>query len=92
MSVGIKHWSTLDKIVSPVNSSLEQGIVNIPNALALRFALRPELTYDLPLTSRLILTPSIGYDAPLTSVDIDQNWKASSAYGAIALRYAIGSF
>ena len=67
--------------------------VPIDGANSIRFAIRGELTYDILLTSLFVLTPSVGYDNPFTKVDnTDRNWMAFSLYGAIALRYAIGSF
>ncbi len=94
LSVGIKNWSTFTKSSTATSSdgtqSTEVDISSIEDATGLRIALRPELTYDIPLSGLWILTPSLGYDAPLTKVDQDFNWSASSAYGAIALRYAFG--
>ena len=69
------------------------SVTNIDGINAFQFDLRFELTYDIPLAQRWILTPSVGYDSHFTKVDsTSRNWWASSAYGAIALRYAIGSF
>jgi len=69
------------------------SVTNIDGINAFRLAIRFDLTYDIPFFSRLILTPSVGFDKPITKVDnTSRNWWASSVYGAIALRYAIGSF
>jgi hypothetical protein len=68
----------------------ETTVSNIDGINQIRIAIRTELTYDIPLFTRLILTPSVGYDSPLTKVDnTDRDWWARSAYGAIALRYAL---
>ncbi len=89
-SIGIKYSAIFDPSSTPPKHFGTLGVVN--DALALRFALRPEITYDMPLSALWIITPSLGYDAPLTKVDQNSNWSASSGYGAIALRYAFGSF
>jgi hypothetical protein len=68
------------------------SVSNIDGINAFRLAIRFDLTYDIPLFTRMILTPSVGYDAPLTKVDnTDRDWTARSLYGAIALRYAFGA-
>jgi hypothetical protein len=86
--------TVFDSVDSHLNTTgKSQNIVsNIEGINQIRIAIRTELTYDIPIGSRLEVTPSVGYDAPLTKVDNTQrNWWASSEYGAIALRYAFGS-
>jgi hypothetical protein len=81
------------------NSSLYLDTINPHSAISninglnkIRIAFRPELTYDIPFLSRWILTPYAGADIPLTKVDnTSRNWTVTSAYVAIALRFAIGS-
>ena len=94
LSAGIKTSSIFDMTIKITGASPTSYIYpsSVTSASALRIALRPELTYDIPFATRWLLTPSIGYDAPLTKVDAAENWWANSLYGAIALRYAIGSF
>jgi hypothetical protein len=94
LSVGIKTSSIFDKTITTTGASPTSYVYpsSITSASVLRLALRPELSYDIPFATRWLLTPSIGYDAPLTKVDAAENWRANSLYGAIALRYAIGSF
>jgi hypothetical protein len=90
VSVGLKYSAIYEPSSVPLKHFGTLGVIN--DALDLRFTLRPELTYDIPLSAQWVLTPSLGYDTPLTKVDQNTNWSASSAYGAIALRYAINSF
>jgi hypothetical protein len=62
-------------------------------ATSLRIAARAQFTYDIPLTDNgsWTATPTVGYDFPFTKVDdSNRSWSASSAYGAVALRYFIG--
>jgi len=90
LSIGIKHEANFVWDYSPRPPNYPVGdATSITDADALRLALRPELTYDLPLTEAWILTPFVGYETPLTKVNADENWTASAWYGGLALRYAI---
>ena len=91
---GLKMGQTFIKSVTASFSSPDttQTIIAdaaIGSASALRLALRPEITYDIPfLNNRFVLTPFVGFDAPLTQVDQAENWTASAWFGGIYLRYA----
>lgn len=90
LSIGVKYKSDFWKSVWSWNQ--QQPAISssaIPSANAIRLALRPELTYDLPLNHAWVLTPFAGYEVPLTKVDPTENWWASAFYGGLALRYAI---
>jgi len=90
LSIGIKYEANFVWDYSPRPPNYPVGdAATIATADALRLALRPELTYDLPLTETWILTPFAGYEFPLTKVDPTENWWASALYGGLALRYAI---
>jgi len=88
LSIGFKNEADFWKSVS-VTPQTSTNASSITTAQSLRLALRPELTYDLPLTHAWVLTPFAGYEFPLTKVDPSENWWASALYGGLALRYAI---
>ena len=88
LSIGIKNEADFWKSVSiPPQTAI--SVSSITTADALRLALRPELTYDLPFTDKWMLTPFAGYELPLTKVDPTENWTASALDGGVALRYAL---
>ena len=106
LSAGIPLTVTLNKTVTVSASSGQppQGSVNqktnsvgVPDAsdgvtTGIRFAIRAQFDYDIPLTGdgSWTLTPAAGYDQPFTKVDNSaKNWTASAAYGSIAIRYMI---
>ena len=88
LSIGVKWEADFLKSVSDEDQAITNASA-ISTANALRLALRPELTYDLPFTDSWVLTPFAGYELPLTKVDPTENWWASALYGGLTLRYAI---
>ncbi len=99
VSVGLKLTSSLNKTVtvsaadagSGLQSSTQTNSVPDAGASSIRFAVRGQFTYDIPLSPTWIATPMVGYDFPFTKVDnTDKSWTASSAYAGIALRYFLG--
>jgi hypothetical protein len=76
---------TTNNLDVPINKVSE--LYPIPSVASFRLALRPELTYDIPIRSQWLLTPSIGYDAPITKVDPSLNWTANSLYFGLAVQY-----
>ncbi|MFI5201497.1 MAG: hypothetical protein ACHQNE_03840 [Candidatus Kapaibacterium sp.] len=89
LSIGVKWGADFLKSVSDNQGQSVTNASAITTADALRLALRPELTYDLPFTDSWVLTPFAGYELPLTKVDDTENWWVSALYGGLALRYAI---
>lgn len=93
MSLGLNVGSHITKTVTYYTTSIgfhDQTFVEpIDGVRAVRMALRPELLYDIPLTSSLLLTPGVGFDYPLTQVDRSRAWIANSAYAGIALHFAV---
>ncbi len=87
-SVGIKAGATFRKTITAAGFGSVTSAISVTTAQALRLALRPEITYDLPLNESFILTPFVGFDYPLTQVDQPEDWTVSSAYGGMALRFA----
>jgi hypothetical protein len=92
-SMGLKVQNALNETVtvSAVNGSatVTNSAAN-PTAKGMRIALRGQFTYDIPLSQTWIATPTAGYDLALSKVDDSQrDWKASSAFGGVAIRYLI---
>ena len=88
MSSTIKKTVTLDAAV--VGSQTLTSTEDVVDPAAIRFGLRGQFTYDLPLTESWVATPFGGYDLPFTKVESVKNWSASSAYVGIAVRALIG--
>ena len=92
-STGFKIQNALNETVtvSAVNGSAT--VTNSEeNATAegMRIAVRAQFTYDIPLSQTWIATPTAGYDLALTKVDDSiRDWKASSAFGGVYIRYLI---
>ncbi len=99
-TIGIKMNATFNKTVTvtatngnPANPGPATQTVTSSTAVAtaqsLRIALRGAATYDISFSNDWIATPIVGYDFPLTKVDAPENWRASSLFGGIAIRYFI---
>jgi hypothetical protein len=92
-SIGMKIQNALNETVtvSAVNGSATvTNSAENPDAAGIRIALRGQFTYDIPLSQVWIATPTAGYDLALSKVDDSKrDWKASSAFGGVALRYLI---
>jgi hypothetical protein len=93
-SVGLKMTNKLNETVTV--SAVKVGSATVTNsatnedAEAMRIGLRAQFTYDIPLSQTWIATPTAGYDLALSKVDDSiRDWKASSAFGGVALRYLI---
>lgn len=92
-SLGLKVQNALNETVtvSAVNGSatVTNSAAN-PDAEGMRIALRAQFTYDIPLSQTWIATPTAGYDLAITKVDNSvRDWKASSAFGGVYIRYLI---
>lgn len=82
-----KTWDTSGRILA---NAPETTLTQIDGIQAFRFAIRLEVTWDLPVFSRWIITPYVGADVPLTRVDnTTRNWYDRTAYFALALRYCV---
>jgi hypothetical protein len=93
-SVGMKIQNKLNETVTvsavKVGSATVTNSADNPDASGIRIALRGQFTYDIPLSQTWIATPHAGYDLVLSKVDdSNREWKASSAYGGVAIRYLI---
>jgi hypothetical protein len=94
-STGINMTTTLNKTVTVSAVTGSQTVteaVDVPadEKESLRFALRAQFGYDIPLSSNWIATPHAGYDLGLTKADkTAKNWKASSAYAGVYVRYLL---
>ena len=94
-SVGLKLSNTLNKTVTVSAAVVGQKTVTNTSdntqAQGIRFGVRGQFTYDIPLSLQWIATPTVGYDLPFTKVDkTTANWSASAIYGGVAIRYFLG--
>lgn len=92
-SVGMKLTNKLNETVTVSAVTGSATVTNSddnPGAEGIRIGLRAQFTYDIPLSATWIATPTAGYDLALTKVDnTNRDWKASSAFGGVYLRYLI---
>lgn len=93
-SIGTKITNKLNETVTVSAAKVGSATVtnSSPNedAESIRVGLRGQFTYDIPLSATWIATPTAGYDLGLTKVDkSNRDWKASSAFGGVYLRYLI---
>ena len=88
VSIGILNTADLWNSIS-TSSGVTETEERIVDAQRLRFALRPELTYDFPLDENWVVTASLGDDVPLSQVDPALNWRASALFAGAAVRYAV---
>jgi hypothetical protein len=92
-SVGLKVQNALNETVTVSAVNGKATVTNSadnPAAEGMRIALRGQFTYDIPLSQTWIATPTAGYDLAITKVDNStRDWKASSAFGGVAIRYLI---
>lgn len=92
-SVGMKIQNKLNETVTVSAVTGSATVTNSSDnadAEGIRIALRGQFTYDIPLTLTWIATPTVGYDLALSKVDkSSRDWKASSAFGGVAIRYLI---
>ncbi|MDP4244048.1 MAG: hypothetical protein Q8921_15095 [Bacteroidota bacterium] len=94
MSVGMNVQAEYTKTITHYSTALgyrQQNVVEPVEGLrSMRFALRPEMLYDIPLTATIILTPEAGMDIPLTKVTNSPSWLARSSFAGLAFHVTVG--
>ncbi len=94
INTGIRMTSTIKKTVTVsaavVGSQTLTTTEDVVNPNAIRFGIRGQFTYDIPLTESIVATPFGGYDLPFSKVETTKNWTASSIYVGLAVRALVG--
>jgi hypothetical protein len=92
VAAGISGTSKFSYMLSDPNTmeTIAQSDSTIPGAKSLRLAIRPAITYDLPLFRNFTTELIAGTDIPLTKVTNTYNWTTLSLFFGIGLFYRIG--